>query len=192
MRWLVTVLVLVASVPVWTESRAANNAPAFRSMQQKLEYIETNADRQPPAPKPTPITTEEFAAWLNGGGVTLPAGISDVQFSSVPAVITANARVDFDKLTAGVKSANPLLSIFSGVHDVVVTAQASGAQGTGSVRVESMTIDGVKVPRMAMQYAVDKYLKPKYPNVGLNSTFKLPARIDVAVVGNNVVTVTQK
>jgi len=161
-------------------------------MQQKLNYIETNADRRPPARKPTAITTEEFEAWLNGGGVALPPGISDVQFSSIPAVITANARVDFDKLTAGVKSANPLLSIFSGVHDVVVTAQASGAQGTGSVRVESMTIDGMKVPRMAMQYAVDKYLKPKYPNVGLDSTFKLPARIDVAVVGKNVVTVTQK
>jgi hypothetical protein len=192
MRLLAMVLVLAASIPVWTESRTADQGPAFRSMQQKLDYIETNADRQPPARKPTAITNKEFEAWLNGGGVALPAGISNVQFSSVPAVITANARVDFDKLTAGAKSANPLLSIFSGVHDVVLTAQASGAQGTGSVRVESMSIDGVKVPRMAMQYAVDKYLKPKYPNVGLDSTFRLPARIDVAVVGNNVVTVTQK
>ena len=192
MKWLSMMLVLVASVPVWTESRTANQGPAFRSAQQKLDYIETNADRQPPAHKPTTITTEEFAAWLNGGGVALPSGVSDVRFSSIPAVVTANARVDFDKLTAGVKSANPLLSIFSGVHDVVMTAQASGAQGMGSVRVESMTIDGVRVPRIAMQYAVDKYLKPKYPNVGLDSKFKLPARIDVAVVGNNVVTLTQK
>jgi hypothetical protein len=192
MRWMAILLVLVASIPVWTETHTANQGPAFRSMQQKLNYIETNADRRPPAQKPTAITSEEFEAWLNGGGVVLPAGISDVQFSSVPAVITANARVDFDKLTAGAKSANPLLSIFSGIHDVVVTAQASGARGTGSVRVESMTIDGMKVPRMAMQYAVDKYLKPKYPNVGLDSTFKLPARIDVAIVGNNVVTLTQK
>jgi hypothetical protein len=192
MRWMAILLVLIASIPVLTETHTASQGPAFRSMQQKLDYIETNADRQPPARKPTAITNQEFEAWLNGGGVALPAGISDVQFSSVPAVITANARVDFDKLTAGVKSANPLLSLFSGIHDVVVTAQASGAQGMGSVRVESMTIDGVKVPRMAMQYAVDKYLKPKYPNVGLDSTFKLPARIDVAVVGKNVVTVTQK
>jgi len=192
MKWLSIMLVLVASVLVWTESRTANQGAAFRSAQQKLDYIETNADRQPPAHKATAITTEEFAAWLNGGGVALPPGVSDVQFSSVPAVVTAKARVDFDKLTAGVKSANPLLSIFSGVHDVEMTAQASGAQGLGSVRVESMTIDGVRVPRIAMQYAVDKYLKPKYPNVGLDSKFKLPARIDVAVVGNNVVTLTQK
>jgi hypothetical protein len=192
MRCLSIMLVLVASIPVWTESRAANQGPAFRSMQQKLDYIETNADRQPPARKPTAITAEEFAAWLNGGGTALPAGVSDVHFSSVPAVVTATARVDFDKLTAGVKSANPLLSLFSGIHDVEMTAQASGAQGVGSVHVESMKIDGVTVPRMAMQYAVDKYLKPKYPNVGLDSKFKLPARIDVAVVGQNLVTLTQR
>ena len=192
MKWLSILLVLVASIPVWTEPRSANQGAAFRSAQQKINYISTNADRQPPVRKPTAITTEEFAAWLNGGGVALPPGVSDVKFSSVPAVITANARVDFDKLTAGAKSANPLLSIFSGVHDVEMTAQASGAQGMGSVRVESMSIDGMKVPRIAMQYAVDKYLKPKYPNVGLDSKFQLPARIDVAVVGDNVVTLTQK
>jgi hypothetical protein len=192
MKWMSILLVLAASIPVWTESRSANQEAGFRSAQQKFNYIESNAERQPPDRKPTSITTNEFAAWLNGGGVALPAGVSDVKFSSVPAVITANARVDFDKLTAGAKSANPLLSIFSGVHDVEMTAQASGAQGVGSVRVESMTIDGMKVPRMAMQYAVDKYLKPKYPNVGLDSRFKLPARIDVAVVGSNIVTLTQK
>src|SRR4051794_24551612 len=110
MKWLSIVLVLAASVPVWTESRTANQGPAFRSMQQKLDYIETNADRQPPARKATAITADEFTAWLNGGGVALPPGLSDVHFSSIPAVVTATARVDFDKLTAGVKSSNPLLS----------------------------------------------------------------------------------
>jgi len=36
-------------------------------------------------------------------------------------------------------------------------------------------------------------LKPKYgANVGLDSRFPLPARIDVASVGNNQVAVTQR
>lgn len=192
MKLMSLLLVLLTSIPVLTESRPNNSGPALRSMQQKLDYIETNAERNPPEQKPTMITADEFTAWLNGGGVPLPAGVSNVKISSVPAVVTANARVDFDKLTAGAQTSNPLLSMFSGVHDVTVTAQASGAQGMGSVRIDSMLIDGVKVPRMALQYAVDKWIKPKYPNVGLDSQFELPARIDVAVVGKNEVTLTQK
>jgi hypothetical protein len=63
----------------------------------------------------------------------------------------------------------------------------------GAVRVESVTIDGVKMPRAAMQFLVDYYLRPKYgPNFGLDSRFPLPAHIDAAVVGNNQVAVTQR
>ena len=83
--------------------------------------------------------------------------------------------------------------LFTGVHDVSVEAQASGSSGMGMVSVESVTIDGVKVPRMAMQFLVDYYLRPKYgPKFGLDSRFPLPAQIDAAVVGNNQVAVTQR
>jgi len=117
-----------------------------------------------------------------------------VRFSSVPATVTATARIDFDRLTASRKVNNPWMALlFTGVHEVSVEAQASGGSGMGSVRIESVTMDGVKVPRAAMQFLVDYYLKPKYgPNVGLDSHFPLPAHIDAAVAGNNQVAVTQR
>jgi hypothetical protein len=117
-----------------------------------------------------------------------------VRFSSVPAVVTAEARIDFDRLTASRKVNNPWMAmLFTGVHDVSVEAQATSSSGMGAVRVESVTIDGVKMPRAAMQFLVDYYLRPKYgPNFGLDSRFPLPAHIDAAVVGNNQVAVTQR
>ncbi len=39
---------------------------------------------------------------------------------------------------------------------------------------------------MILQLFVDRYLKVKYPNVGLTSTFKLPLRIDTASVETRV------
>jgi hypothetical protein len=39
---------------------------------------------------------------------------------------------------------------------------------------------------------VEKYLQPKYPGVGLDSKFALPARIDTATVGLHKLTITQK
>jgi hypothetical protein len=39
---------------------------------------------------------------------------------------------------------------------------------------------------------VEKYLKPKYPDIGMDSRFALPARVDSAVVGLHKVTLTQQ
>jgi hypothetical protein len=43
-----------------------------------------------------------------------------------------------------------------------------------------------------LQVFVQKYLQPKYPNIGLNSQFALPAKVDTATVGQSKVTITQK
>jgi hypothetical protein len=118
--------------------------------------------------------------------------VQSVRFSSEPQVITGTARVDFDQLRNGRSSANPLLSVFSGVHDVVVVARGHGAGHVGYVQVQSVTLDGVEVPRFVLQLFVEKYLQPKYPNVGLDSQFSLPYKIDTAAVGQNQLTVTQK
>src|SRR5229473_3125001 len=65
-------------------------------------------------------------------------------------------------------------------HDVTVETDAAGAAGDGKVHVRTVSLDGTEIPRMALQYFAEKYLTPKYPNVGLDSQFKLPNRIDTA------------
>ena len=113
-------------------------------------------------------------------------------FQGQPGTIVGTSRVDFDQLKAGKNSYNPLLSIFSGLHDAVVTAHAYGAKGEGLVHVDSVSLDGVEVPQFVLQLFVEKYLKPKYPNIGLDSRFALPARVDAATIGLHTVSLTQK
>ncbi len=189
MKWITTLLLALAvAVPSFSQTKS----PAYRSLEQKLNAIAVNGSSSRVKPTSTDITSAEANAWLNEGGVKLPAGVSNLRMTSQPGTITSDAKIDFDKLTAGARSSNPLLSLFSGIHDVNVVAQGSGTNGVGRVNVQSMSIDGVTVPRMAMEFFVNKYLKPKYPNVGLDTHFQLPARINTAVVGTNKVTVTQK
>jgi hypothetical protein len=157
-----------------------------------LRHIEKNAELTHPDRTPTRFTDEEINAYIASGRVKLPDGVESVKFEGQPAIVTATCRVDFDQVKAGRRSGNPLLSIFSGVHDVVVTAQASGSNGQGLVDVQSVSFDGVEIPRFILQLFVEKYLQPQYPNVGLQSRFALPDRIDYAVVGERSLTVTQK
>jgi hypothetical protein len=107
-------------------------------------------------------------------------------------VVTAFLVVDFDEIRAGQKSSNPMLSMFSGQHDVSVEASAAGTSGQGRVQVREVVIDGINVPRMALEYFVSKYITPKYPNVGIDSQFQLPNKVDLATVGYHKLTVTQK
>ena len=60
------------------------------------------------------------------------------------------------------------------------------------VSVDSVSLDGIEIPRFVLQLFVEKYLQPKYPNIGLDSRFALPDRIDTAIVGLHKLTITQK
>ena len=138
------------------------------------------------------LSEEEINAYFASGNVELPAGVRSAVFEAQPGMIIGTARVDFDQLKAGKNSYNPLLSIFSGLHDVVVTSHAYGAKGEGLVHVDSVSLDGVDVPQFILELFVEKYLKPKYPDIGMDSRFALPARVDSAVIGLHKVTLTQQ
>jgi hypothetical protein len=177
--------------PAASGSQAMYNAAAS-SAEAKLQHIEENARRNPPDQRPTVLTEREINAYLASGKVQLPTGVRAVRFAGQNGVLNATARVDFDTITAQARSSNPLLSLFSGVHDVHAVAHASGSGGKGRVQIDSVDIDGVNVPRMALQFFLDRYITPKYPEVGMTSVFTLPARIDTANIGDHQLSVTQK
>jgi hypothetical protein len=169
---------------------AATNDVA--SMDRKLRRIESNGNTAHPDQTPTVFTEPEVNAYLASDNIILPDGVRSVKLQGTPGVITGTAQVDFDRIREDSGSSNPLLSIFSGVHNVVVVARAHGANHEGIVHVDSVSLDGVEVPRFVLQLFVEKYLQPQYPQIGLDSRFPLPNRVDVATVGQHQLTVTQK
>lgn len=194
-RLLPCLLLLMLGVAIGEQhpqSPADNHSREFHSIQAKLAYLKQNAARPHPDPKPTELTEPEVNAYFNEGGVKLPKGVSHVRLTSQPDVIDAHAQVDFEAITNGRGSNNPLYSLFSGTHDIHAVAQASGANGTASIHVQSIELDGVQVPQFLVQLFVEHFITTKYPNVGITSTFKLPLRIDSAVIETGRVRLVQK
>jgi hypothetical protein len=177
--------------PAASGTQAMYNAAAS-SAEAKLQHIEENARRNPPDQRPTALSEREINAYLASEKVQLPTGVRSVRFTGQNGVLNTTARVDFDAITAQSQSSNPLLSLFSGVHDVHAVAHASGSGGKGRVDIDSIDIDGVNVPRMALQFFIDHYIRPKHPEVGMRSVFDLPARIDTANIGDHQLVLTQK
>lgn len=162
------------------------------SMQAKLDHIQENGEQAHPDQAPTIMSEEEVNDYIASGKIVLPQGVKKLKMEGRSGVVTAFLVVDFDEIRAGQKSSNPMLSMFSGQHDVNVEATAAGSGGQGRVQVREVVIDGITVPRMALEYFVSKYIAPKYPNVGIDSQFPLPNKVDLATVGYHKLTVTQK
>lgn len=162
------------------------------SLQAKLDYIQQNGKRAHPDQRPTVMTEEEINDYMASGRVKLPQGVKKVTFEGESGMMTGVATVDFDEIRAGQRSSNPLLSIFNGTHLVRVEADAAATGGVAKVHVRTVSLDGYNIPRGMLEYFIDKYLKPKYPNVGMDSTFQLTDKIDTATIGYHKLTVTQK
>jgi hypothetical protein len=186
------ILFILSEAPIAQVNPSSKSSPAVSSMERKLQHVQSNATLAHPDQTPTEFTEQEINAYFASGAIKLPAGVQSVNFQGQPEVVTATSRIDYDQLQAGRRSSNPLLSLFSGIHDVVVSARVRGAGGRGYVNVDSVSLDGVEIPRFALEMFVEKYLQPKYPGVGLDSQFALPARIDTAKVGFHKLTITQK
>lgn len=173
-------------------SQERQHTSDYRSMEKKIAYLKQNADRTPPDPKPTDITEAEANAYLKEGGVKLPKGVNTLTLAAQAGIIYGHAQVDFDAITQKARSSNPLLGVFSGLHDVHVVAQASGMNHTGTITVQHVYLDNVEMPQIALQFFVERYVKPKYPNVGITSTFPLPLKIETATVEAGRVQLVQK
>ena len=172
---------------------AANKpSPDLVSADRKIAHLEANGRAQRPDPKPTTMTEAEINAYLASDEVQFPSGVQSVRLSGTSGVIFGVAKVDFDKVREGIHSSNPLLSMFSGIHDVQVEAHAYGRGGQGYLHVDSVSLDGVEVPQFVLRLFVEKYITSRYPNIGIDSQFKLPDRIDSALVGQHQVQMAQK
>ena len=60
------------------------------------------------------------------------------------------------------------------------------------MQVNSVSIDGVEVPRFLLELFVENYVTPRYPGVGLDSTFTLPNRIEVARILTHALVLAQR
>jgi hypothetical protein len=181
-----------AADPPLPDPPSAESHRLAESLQAKLDHIRDNGKLTNPDQSPTVMSEEEVNDYLNSGKIQLPQGVKKVTLQGRSGVVTGFVNVDFDEIRSGQRSSNPLLAIFSGRHDARVEGDAAGSGGQGKVHVRAVSIDGIDVPRMALEFFVAKYITPKYPNIGLDSEFKLPNRIDLATVGYHKLTVTQK
>src|ERR1051325_2401295 len=105
------------------------------SLQTKLDHIQQNGEQEHPDQAPTAMTEEEVNDYIAAGRITLPRGVNKLRMEGRSGIVTAFLNVDFDEIREGQSSSNPMLSLFSGQHDVRVEADAAGSGREARVHV---------------------------------------------------------
>lgn len=168
-----------------TETEAAD------AFQKKLDYLQENAKHDVPDERPTVVPENEVNAYFAQRRLKLPDGVKSVRFQFQPGKVIALTRVDFEEITKEHHSWNPLLALFSGIHDAEVVAHAEGHNGLAQVDVDSVTLDGVSVPRIALEMFIERFVQKKFPSVRLDGQYKLPEKLNNVTIADRQSTVTQ-
>ena len=74
----------------------------------------------------------------------------------------------------------------------VVRVGVWGKDGMGNVHVQRVWLDDQEIPRFALEFFLEHYLKPRVPQASLDSRFRMPARIQTAIVATGKTTLYQK
>jgi hypothetical protein len=101
----------------------------------------------------------------------IPVQLDSINVQLTPGTVAANTQVTFNSNSTG----NPLFdALVGGTHNLSVRGHLSGSEGMGKFDLEEVKVDGIPVPKVLIQTLVEKYVKPKYPEVDLKAPFELP------------------
>jgi len=169
-------LVLVSAAALWAAD------PRAATVTQRLDLIESGKA------KPGAVfhfTTAELNAWLR---VKVPAiihdGLREPQLQLGNGTASASARIDFVKVrhAEGIETNWLISKLIQGEKLVTANASIQSSHGQATVHVIRVEIGGLAVTGAPLDFLVQNFLLPFYPNAKIDEPFDLAGNVDRIVV----------
>lgn len=142
----------------------------YASCQHKFELIES--DRLRPGSR-VDLTSRELNAWA---AAEVPPGVRDPRLAiTAPGVATGSAVVDFGKLrrAQGHPPGWLMSKLLDGERPVSVTARIQSDSGRATVTVQRVEISGMSIEGSTLNFVIQNFLLPLYPNAAVDRPFEL-------------------
>lgn len=173
---------------LWISTGA--RADDYSTAQVKIQQIES--DKLPRGSRIV-FSAAELNVYVQHQVPTVTAGVREPRLELLgQGVARGSALVDFAKLRSS--EGHPpgwLLSmLLEGEHPVSVTARVNSAGGQATVHVQQVEIGGVGVSGATLDFLIQHFLLPLYPDAVVDRPFALAHRIDrVEVEGGRAIVV---
>ena len=164
--------------------RGASND--YLSAQRKFDEI--SSDRLRAGSRVT-LTMTELNAWVAGEA---PDGVRNTRLSvTTPGTAVGSALIDFARLERG-QGRQPgwiMSKLLQGERPVRVTARIRTGGGQATVDVERVEIGGLQIDGKTLDFLIENFLLPMYPEAAVGRPFELGHRMDRLEIQPSGVTV---
>jgi hypothetical protein len=160
---------------------SAASLPAFSddysAAKGKIEQIES--DRVPPGSR-VAFTDAELNAYVQHEAPSVTDGLRQPRLElRGQGLAYGTAMIDFAKLRAsqGHPPSWLMSKLLSGEHPVAVTARIHSSGGQASVEVQRVEISGIVIDGATLDFLIQHFLLPLYPNAVVGRPFPLDHHI---------------
>jgi len=151
----------------------------YLSVMRKFSTIEHY--RSKPGSR-VPISSRELNAYIATElPQVAPDGIRDPSVELHGGnIATGRAKINFVRIQhARGKASNWLMgTLLNGEHDVAVTARVDSANGIATVHLQLVEVSCVPLEGAALDFVIQHYLLPNYPNARIDQPFQLHYKMD--------------
>jgi hypothetical protein len=174
LRFLILVLASAAAL------RAADPQPM--NVSRKLDLIESGKA------KPGAVfrfTTAELNAWVRvKAPAIVPDGFREPRLQLGNGTASASARIDFLKVrrASGVETNFLVAKLIEGEKLVTARATIQSANGRATVHIVRVEIGGLAVTGAPLDFLLQNFLLPFYPDAKIDQPFDLAGNVDRIVV----------
>jgi hypothetical protein len=170
------VLVFIAA---WMAASSFAQAPrAAGDVARKLDLIESGRAKPGAA---IVFTSAELNAWVRAkASAVVPEGFREPHLQLGDGTATGSALVDFLKLrsAAGAETSWFVARLIEGEKPVKAVAEIRSANGKATVHLRSVEIGGLAVSGTALDFLIQNFFLPLYPNAKIDEPFELADGID--------------
>ncbi|MEP6717335.1 MAG: hypothetical protein ABJC09_17320 [Terriglobia bacterium] len=150
-----------------------------RSAAQKMAIIQQG---HPPAGSRIFFSKAELNSFMRDeAGVRLAGGVRDFRLALQNDRATGYALVDFLKLRQTATGQAPgwiMKNLLAGERPVTVTARLTSLKGRARVDVESVEISGLPISGRTLDFLIENYVKPTFPQAKVSEWFAMGFRMD--------------
>lgn len=172
MGWRILILIVTASATL----PAAD--PLAANVSRKLDLIDSGKAKPGSVFRFTPA---ELNAWVRVKAPTIITdGFRDPHLELGNGSVNANALIDFLKVrhASGVETNWLVAKLIEGEKLVKASARIQSAHGQATVHLLRVEIGGLTVKGATLDFLVDNFFLPFYPNAKIDEPFELAGNVD--------------
>jgi hypothetical protein len=166
-------------IAIWVAASAAAAVdPQAENVSRKLELIESG---QAKPGSSIEFTAAELNAWARAKApAAVPEGFRQPRLELGNGTATGYALVDFLKVrrAAGIQTNWLVAKLIQGEKPVRASAQIVSSNGRATVHLTRVEIGGLAVSGSTLDFLIENFFLPLYPNAKIDEPFELAGGID--------------